>query len=243
MSRSPKGVVQSLGLVWLFATPWTAAHQASLSSLSPGVCSNSCPLSWWCHPTTSVIPFSSRLQSFPESGSSSMSRLFASGGQSIAASVLASVLPVTIQGWFPLGLTGLNSLLSKGLSRVPFWLWLLLQLAAAFSAALSQLGLSPPFSASGSADLWIFKLSPFLWCLSPATHTVSCPFSVWHPHSQAWKIWLDWSDTTQDGSSLLGRAMSGHLNATCHPWAAAQMAWHLFLAHSFVARVMGMWTK
>ena len=107
-----------------------------------------------------------------------MSRLFASGGQSIAASVLASVLPVTIQGWFPLGLTGLNSLLSKGLSRVPFWLWLLLQLAAAFSAALSQLGLSPPFSASASADLWIFKLFPLLWCLSPTTHTVSCPFSL-----------------------------------------------------------------
>ena len=87
-------------------------------SLSPGVCSNSCPLSQWCHPTisSSVIPFSSCTQSFPASGSFPMSQLFTSGSQSIGAS--ASVLPVNIQGWFPLGLTGLISLLSKGLSRV-----------------------------------------------------------------------------------------------------------------------------
>ena len=89
-----------------------------LSLLSPGVCSNSCPLSWWCHPTisSSITPFSSYLQSLPASGSFSMSRLFASGGQSIGAS--ASFLPVNIQGWFPLGLTGWISLQSKGLSRV-----------------------------------------------------------------------------------------------------------------------------
>ena len=75
-------------------------------SPSPGACSNSCPLSWWCHPTvsSSVIPFSSCLQSFPASGSFPMSRLFASGRQSIGASTSASVLPVTIQDWFPLGL-------------------------------------------------------------------------------------------------------------------------------------------
>ena len=78
-------------------------------SLSPGVCSNSCPLSWWCHPTisSSVVPFSSRLQSFPASGSFPMNQLFASGGQSIGASASASVLPMNIQDWFPLGLTGL----------------------------------------------------------------------------------------------------------------------------------------
>jgi len=78
-------------------------------SLSPRVCSNSYPLSWWCHPTisSSVVPFSSCPQSFPASGSFPMSWLFASGGQSIRASVLASVLPMNIQGWFPLGLTGL----------------------------------------------------------------------------------------------------------------------------------------
>ena len=88
------------------------------SSLSPEVCSNSCPLSRWCHPTilSSVIPFSSNLQSFSASGSFPMSWLFALGGQSTGAS--ASVLPMSIQGWFPLGLSGLISLLSKGLLRV-----------------------------------------------------------------------------------------------------------------------------
>ena len=86
-------------------------------SLSPGVCSNSCPLSQWCHPTisSSVIPFSCP-RSFPSSGSFPMSWLLASGDQSIGAS--ASVLPVNIQDWFPLELTGLISLLSKELSRV-----------------------------------------------------------------------------------------------------------------------------
>ena len=84
--------------------------------LSPGVCSNSCLLSWWCHPTIlpSVIPFSSCLQPFPTSGSFPMSRLFTSGGQSTGASASASVLPMNSQGWFPLGLTGLISLMSKG---------------------------------------------------------------------------------------------------------------------------------
>ena len=83
----------------------------------PGVYSNSCPLSQWCHPTisSSVIPFF-YLQSFPASGSFPMSWLFASGSQSIRAS--ASVLPMNIQGWFLLGLTHFISLLSKGLSRV-----------------------------------------------------------------------------------------------------------------------------
>ena len=86
--------------------------------LFPRACSNSCPLSRWCHPTisSSVIPFSSCLQSFPASGSFPMSWLFASGGQSIGAP--ASVLLMNIQDWFPLGLTGLISLQSKGLSRV-----------------------------------------------------------------------------------------------------------------------------
>ena len=77
-------------------------------SPSPRVWSDSCPLSWWCHPTisSSVIPFSSCLQSFPASGSFPVSQLFASGGQSTGVSASASVLPVNIQGWFPLGLTG-----------------------------------------------------------------------------------------------------------------------------------------
>ena len=87
---------------------------------SPGACSNSCPLSRWCHPTisSSVVPFSSCPQSFPASGSFPMSPRFESGGQSIGASASVSVLSVNIQGWFPLGLTDLISLQSKGLSRV-----------------------------------------------------------------------------------------------------------------------------
>ena len=91
-------------------------------SPTPRVYSNSCPLRRWCHPTisSSVIPFSSRLQSFPASGSFQMSQLFASGGQSIGASALTSVLAMNIQDWFPLGWTGWISLQSKGLSRVYF---------------------------------------------------------------------------------------------------------------------------
>ena len=87
---------------------------------SPGACSNSHPLSWWCHPITlsSIIPFSSCLQSFPEPGSFIIRWLFASGGQSIGVSASASVLPKNIQDWFPLGWTGWSSLQSKGPSRV-----------------------------------------------------------------------------------------------------------------------------
>ena len=136
--------VQLLCHVWFFVTPWTAACQASLSiisysvmsdSLWPhglqharppypsstlGTCSNSRPLSQWCHPTisSSIIPFSSHLQSFPKSGSFHMSQLFASGGQSTGVSASALVLPMNIQDWSPLGWTGWISLQSKGLSRV-----------------------------------------------------------------------------------------------------------------------------
>ena len=86
----------------------------------PGARLNSCLLSWWCHPTISfsVVPISSCPQSFPASGSFQMSQFFASGGQSIGASALASVLPMNIPDWFPLGLPDLISLQSKGLSRV-----------------------------------------------------------------------------------------------------------------------------
>ena len=105
--------------VQLFATPWTAAHQATCSSPTHGACSNSCPSSWWCHPTilSSAVPFSC-LQSFPASGSFPMNQFSASSGQSIGASASASVLPMNTQDWFPLGLTDLISLQSKGLSRV-----------------------------------------------------------------------------------------------------------------------------
>ena len=89
-------------------------------SPTPSVYSNSCPLSQWCHPTisSSVIPFSSRLQSCPASGSFPMSQLFISGSQSIGVSAPVSALPMNIQDWSPLGWTGWISLQSKGLSRV-----------------------------------------------------------------------------------------------------------------------------
>ena len=89
-------------------------------SPTPRVYPNSCPLSWWCHPTisSSIVPFSSRLQSFPASGSFQMSQLFASGGQNIGVS--ASVIPMNTRDWSPLGWTGWISLQSKGQSRVFF---------------------------------------------------------------------------------------------------------------------------
>ena len=104
----------------LFVTPWTAACQASQSMTNSEACSNSCPLSLWCHPTisSSVAPFSSLLQSFPASGSFQMSQFLASGSQSIGAS--ASVLPMNIQDGFLLKWTGWISLQSKGFPRVFF---------------------------------------------------------------------------------------------------------------------------
>ena len=89
-------------------------------SPTPGVYSDLCPLSWWCHPTisSSVVPFSSHLQPFPASESFPKSQFFASGGQSTGISASTSVLPMNTQDWSPLGWAGLISLQSKGLSRV-----------------------------------------------------------------------------------------------------------------------------
>ena len=89
-------------------------------SPTPGACSNSCPLGQWCHPmiSPSAVPISSCLQSFQTSGSLPMSQFFASGGQSIGVSASASVLPINIRDWFPLGWTGWISLKSKGLSSI-----------------------------------------------------------------------------------------------------------------------------
>ena len=101
--------------------PHSLQH-ARLACPSPTIraCSNSCPLSWWCHPTisSSIVPFFFCLQPFPASGSFPMSQFFTSGDKSIGVSASASVLPMTIQDWFPLDLTGWISLQSKGLSRV-----------------------------------------------------------------------------------------------------------------------------
>ena len=111
---SRSGVSDSLG-------PHGLQHtRPPCSSPSPGVCSNSCPLSRWCHPTisSSVTPFPPALNLSQHQGLFPMSWLSASGGQSTRASASASVLPMNIQGWFPLGWTGWISLMSKGLSRV-----------------------------------------------------------------------------------------------------------------------------
>ena len=120
--------VQSLSRVRLFATPWIAARQASLSitnsppcpSPTPGVHSDSRPLSQWCHPaiTSSVVPLSSCPQYLPASESFPMSQLFAWGGQSTGVSALVSFLPRKSQGWSPSEWTGWISLQSKGLTRV-----------------------------------------------------------------------------------------------------------------------------
>ena len=126
-------------------------------SPSPRVCSNSCPLRQWCHPTisSSVIPFS-RFQSFPASGSFLMSQLFTSGGQSIGAS--ASVLPMNIQDWFPLGFTGLISLLSKRLSRV--FSSITVQKHQFFSA-------QPSLWFHSHIHTWLLEINPQLWLYGP----------------------------------------------------------------------------
>ena len=121
--------LKSLSLIQLFChsvvsnSLWPCGLQHArppCPSPSPRACSNSCPLSQWCQPTvsSSVAPFSFCLQSFPASGSFPVSRLFTSGSQNIGASASASVHPRNIQGWFPLGMPGLISLLPKRLSRV-----------------------------------------------------------------------------------------------------------------------------
>ena len=112
--------VQSISRVRLFATPWIAACQASLSITSSRVHSDLRPSSQWCHPaiSSSVVSFSSHPHSLPASGSSPMSQLFAWGGQSTGVSALASFLPKKSQGWSPSEWTAWISLQSKGLSRV-----------------------------------------------------------------------------------------------------------------------------
>ena len=159
-------------------------------SSSPRACSDSCPLSWWCHPTisSSVVPFSSWLQSFPASGSVLMSRLFTSGGRSIGASASASVLPMNIQDWYPLWLAGLISLQSKFYHvnakirfhlQVPLLILVLLVLPP-------HLQLLPPLKA------WTPQSHP--WELESASFKVLlifCPLSMKHGYSSwhlKWRI-------------------------------------------------------
>ena len=127
--------------------------------LSPWVCSHSCPWSQWCYQTisSSVTSFSFCLQSFPASGCFLMSRLFSSGGQSIGASTSTSVLLMNFQDWFPLGLTGLISLQSKGLSKV-------------FSNTTVQkhqfIGTQPSLWSNSHIPIWLLK-KPQLWLYGP----------------------------------------------------------------------------
>ena len=116
-----QSLVQFSSVVSGSSQPHEPQHaRPSCPSPTPGVYSNSCPSSRWCHPTisSSVTPFSSCPQSFPASGSFQMSQLFASGGQSIGVSASTSALPMNTQDWSPLGWTGWISLQSKGLPRV-----------------------------------------------------------------------------------------------------------------------------
>ena len=135
-------------------------------SPTPGAYSNSCPLSRWCQPTisSSVVPFSSRLQSFPASGSFPMSQFFTSCSQSIAVSVSATVLPMNIQDWFPLGLTGWIALQSKGLSRVFSILkpGLKKHLSEGKKEAFVSTALSPVSSISYSCS-GLSVLNQFIW--------------------------------------------------------------------------------
>ena len=121
LKRSVSSVQFSCSVMFNSLRPHGLRHtRPSCPSPTPGVYSNSCPLSWWCHPTisSSVIPFSSCLQSFPSIGSFPMNQFFASDGQSIGVSASTSVFPMNIQDWLPLGWTVWISLLPKGLSRV-----------------------------------------------------------------------------------------------------------------------------
>ena len=166
-------VVQLLSHIRLFGTPRTAAHtRLPYPSVSPGVCSNSCALSQWCHLTisSSVTLFSPCPQSFLALGSFPMSQLFTSGGQRIGAS--ASVLPMNIQGWFPLGLTGLISLQSKGLWRI--FSSTIVQKHQLFSVQFSHLVMSDSLRPHG-----LQHSRPPCPPPTPGVYSNSCPLSQW----------------------------------------------------------------
>ena len=130
--------------------------RCSCPSPSPRVCSKSCPSSQWCHPTisSSVAPFSSCPQSFPAPGSLSTRQIFVSGDQTIGASASASVLPMNIQGWFPLGLTGLVSLLSKRLKSL--LQYHSLKASVLRCSAFFMVQLSHPYMTTGKPYLWLY---------------------------------------------------------------------------------------
>ena len=144
VGENMRGILLFLSPVWLLGITWIATHQVPCSSLSPGICSNSCPLSRRYCPTisSSVTLFSTCPQSFPTSGKDSfpMHLFFSSSNQSIGASASGSLLPMNIQCWFSLGLTGLISLQSKGLSKVfsSTTIWNSLVLSLLYGPALTS---------------------------------------------------------------------------------------------------------
>jgi len=205
-------VVRSPSPVWLFATPWTVACQISLSfTISQSLLKHH-PLSWCCHPTISffVTPFSYCPQSFPASGSFPMSKFFASGGQSIGTSASASVLPVDIQGWFPLGLTGLIAFLHKGLSlnhiSKALFLWgsayFMVQLAYLYMTTGKTTALTIWTFAGKVISLFVNTLSGFVIAFLPRSkHLLSCSH---HPQwfkfchcFHCFPVYLPWSDGTR----------------------------------------------
>ena len=159
---------------------------------SPKVCSISCPLSQWCHRTisSSATPFSSCPQSFPASGSILMSWLFASGGQGIGTSASASVLPMNIQGWFPLVLTGLISLKSKDSSPAP-------QLKRSILwSAFFMVQLSHPYTTAGKAivlTIWTF-VSKVMSLLFNTLSRFVIAFLLWRNHLSPWYLQFSWGD-------------------------------------------------
>ena len=163
-------VVQSLSGVWLL---WSHGHtRLPCPALSPGVCSDSCPLSGWCYLTisSSAAHFSFCLQSFPASGSFPMSQLFASGGQSIGASASASLLPMSIQCWFPLGLIGIvNTYLML------YWRFLSPQIANNWISEIQ------PVHSEGDQP-WDFFGRNDAKAETPV---------VWPPHEKSWLIGKD----------------------------------------------------
>ena len=124
-------------------------------SPTPGDCSNSCPLSQWCHPpiSSSAAPFSSCSQSSPASESFPRSQFFSSGGQSTVVSASAPILPKNIQDWFPLGLTGLISLQSKGLTRV--FSNTIFKIINSLVLSFFIVQLSHPYVTTGKTKLWL----------------------------------------------------------------------------------------
>ena len=214
--------VQVLSHVWLFATPWITARQASLSITNSGVHSNSRPSSQWCHPTISspVVPFFSCLQFFPASGSFPSSQFFTSGGQRIGVSASTSVLPMNTQVWSPLGGTGWISLQSKGLSRV--FSNTTVPKHQFFGAQLSSQSNSHPYVTTGKTialirrtfvgkvmSLLLNMLSRLVitflarskhllisWLQSPSAVILELKKIVWHCF-HCFPIYFPWSDGTR----------------------------------------------